>query len=173
MFGNYPASRWLVVGLSVGEEEGKQPFRLIQWHLLWQGKRAGRQATRRKANMANGGEIGRYQDQTGITTAVCFLENPFYPSHVHLFTIQRLNSPRRLLMDQKSCYQITVTTRVTLPPQWLFFSWVWIWMGKYHKKLFSQFYLGRSRTKAPLLAEYAISCLNKTLPLAKSKIKTF
>lgn len=41
------------------------------------------------------------------------------------------------------------------------------------KKLFSQFYLGLSRAKAPLLAEYAISCLNKPLPLAKSKIKTF
>lgn len=55
---NNPASCWLAAGLSVGEEgeeeeEGrgkkkKQPFRLTQWRMLRQGKRAQRQGGRQK-----------------------------------------------------------------------------------------------------------------------------
>lgn len=91
VLGCNPGSGWLVVGLSAGEEEGKQPFRLIQRHVLRQGKRARRQKEGKRTQQM-GGEIRRYQDQNGITTTAGFLENPFYPPCVHLFRIHRLNS---------------------------------------------------------------------------------
>lgn len=84
---NNPASCWLAAGLSVGEEEEegggkkKQPFRLTQWRMLRQGKRARRQAKRRRANTTNRRDSLDIRTQMGWralnpTTAVCFSKNP-------------------------------------------------------------------------------------------------
>lgn len=146
------------------------------------GKRAWRQGGG-KANTANGGEIGSISGpkwhQRRSLLFFFFFENLLQSLCLFFFRIQQLNFPKLALMYQKSCYQITATnaaedsqTRQCSPSFTACFLHCG-WMVKYHKKLFSQFYLGLSWAKARLLAEYAVSCLNMALPLAKPKIKTF
>lgn len=74
-----------------------------------EGMEAGREAERRKANTANGGEIGSISTPKWDNHhSLLFLKTSYIPC-VHFFRIQGLNLPRLTLMYQKSCYQITAT----------------------------------------------------------------
>lgn len=110
----------------------------------------------RKRTQQMEARLAGYQDQNGV----CIF-----------FRIQELIHQGGCRCMRKGCYQMIACLQTgkcyTSSTVSLYCGCEWLNITK------SYFLLGLSRAKAPLLAEYTISCLNKTLPLATSEIRTF